>query len=175
VYEQARTVMLAALRPADGVDDVLADGLRWWGELDQRVWHQVGEAGDNLIDGLGDRAGEFVSGLGNLFGNQDLVRQGDDFAEHLLATGADNRSSIKRRGHRGRRPPGVHVRRCSSWRRVRRGQPDRPGRGDVHAHPRSHRETAPRTPRRRPDPPGLLCRLTAGVSAVDTPVAGFAA
>ena len=113
MYEQARTAvlawqqtvdaawqqqeaLLAAPQPADGVDDVLADGLRWWGELDQRVWHQVGEAGDNLIDGLGASGGEFLRGMGNLFGNQDLVRMGDefqaaagrqaeDFAESLLA------------------------------------------------------------------------------------------
>jgi hypothetical protein len=91
--------------PFDGLKDLLAGGLRRWGELDQRVWHGVGEIADDIVDGIAERGGDILRGLGNLMGNQDLVRRGNDFqaagdadgdriAEDLLARGADNRSAL---------------------------------------------------------------------------------
>jgi hypothetical protein len=89
----------------DSLDDLAADGLRGWGDIDQLFWRGVGDFGDDIYDGVGARGGDLIRGLGTLAGNADLVQQGDDFqlaadvegdnvAERFLGIGADDQASL---------------------------------------------------------------------------------
>jgi hypothetical protein len=97
----------SAAQPEDsyGLDDLLADGLRAWGDFDQWTTRQLGEAGDDFIDDIGNTIGGVVSGIGQLIGNEDVVKagdqikadadaMGDDFAEHFLEVGAEDHTQI---------------------------------------------------------------------------------
>lgn len=88
-----------------GLDDLGADAVRTWGDFDQFVWRNVGDAADSLYEDVGAGVGGAVSGVGNLVGNGDIVQAGEDFqsgaeaegdrvGEEFLAVGSDNQAQI---------------------------------------------------------------------------------
>jgi hypothetical protein len=91
--------------PADGVDDLVADGVRTLGDADQLLWLGAGEVSDDIFDDAGAQAGEVLRTLGNLTGNGDLVQQGDDLQlagdvlgdearQEALGYGADDQADL---------------------------------------------------------------------------------